>query len=662
MWRISAAVAITACVKEVEKVDPRTGCEVCHRPRPEPGADPAGIEDAHPYGDIALACTDCHGGNAGTYKQSEAHVPARDGRAFIRNLTAGQLDRIDPAYLRFVNPADLRVANTGCGAASPAAGGTGCHQPRIDDIRVSMMGHTAGEVVVARYRAGLQDDPLGHVGATSLFDPDFDPSLPSTVERMDRFDPSPPELSMLDVLASTTAAAGDAANRLYGEIQDDYMVKSCFRCHLWDFGENSFRGDFRSSGCAACHMPYSDDGTSQSADPRIPKEVSPHPIRHELTTRIPTEQCTHCHYRGGRIGPSFLGYRESGGSGYNPEKPDSLGVALHGHDAAYYLTDENTDNNIDETPADVHFERGLHCIDCHRSGDVHGDGHIYSDTQVPVRIECEDCHGTIERETSGMDSAGAVIEGLERDGDGNVWLVGRIDGARHPVTQIARSVDPASPTFSVLAAESMGRSGGFSHTDRLECYTCHSAWYPSCYGCHVTMDYSKTSRLLTTGETRAGKPSGGRLWVVVDDLVLMWNTEGKIAPSMPSERFLLSVKDGEGDLVVDRRMRSRAGDQGRPTFGQRTFNPHTIQKRSAFSVCERCHVAEDRSNLERVRQTVGLGTDRYLLADDLGRTFRLDAIVGDGGESVVLVGHPAPEESRPLELELRTQLLEEPVR
>lgn len=657
-----ALALLPACSKTVNKVDPRTGCEVCHMPRAEPGAEPFGIENAHPFGDVKLGCTDCHGGNAEAYEQAKAHVPARDGVRFIRNLTAGQLDRLDPAYLRFINPGDLRVANLSCGGASSAAGGTGCHQNIVDKVRTSMMGHTAGEVVVARYRAGLQDEPLAHIGASNLYDPNFDPGQPTTVEVMARFDPPEPNLALLDALSSTTTASSADALQLYGEIQDDYMAKSCFRCHLWDFGENRFRGDFRSSGCTSCHMVYNDDGTSSSADPTIAKDVSPHPVQHVLTSAIPTDQCMHCHYRGGRIGPSFKGYRESGGSGYNPENTESLGVSQHGHDAAYYITDEDTTNGRDETPPDVHFSAGMHCIDCHRSNDVHGDGHIYSDTQVPVAIECENCHGTIDEESTLVDEDGVRIKNLERDADGNVWLIGKIDGVRHSVAQIKRFVHPDSPQYNPTVAESMGRdASGFSHTDKMECYTCHSAWYPSCYGCHVTVDYSKSARLLTTAETRVGKPSGTRYWVELNDLVLMWNTEGKIAPSMPSERFFMTVKDGEGNEVVSGRVRSKAGFEGRPTFGQRTFNPHTVQRFGQFARCDRCHIKPDGSNLETVRQTVGLGTDRYLWTDDQGKTYKLDAIVDEAGNSLVDVAHPEPSESRPLGNELRNKLLTEPV-
>ncbi len=658
---VTLAAFSVACTVDKEVVDARPSCEVCHAPRPGPGEDPVGIEPAHPFGDVNLACTDCHGGDSTNYSQVEAHVSAQGGPELIRNLTSGQLDRIDPGYLQFVNPGDLRVANTSCGSASPASGGTGCHQGVVERVRRSMMAHTSGEVVVARYRAGMQPNTDALVGATALMDPDFDPLLPTTVETMERFNPPPPRVPMLPTISSTATATSALALQLYGEVQDDYMAKSCFRCHLWDFGENRFRADFRSSGCSACHMIYNDEGFSESLDPTIIKEASPHPINHTMTSKVPTEQCMHCHYRGGRIGPSYKGYRESGGAGFNPPNPEALGEAQHGHDAAFYLVDEDTTNTIDETPPDIHFEKGLHCIDCHLEKEMHGDGHLYSDTQVFVGVECEDCHGGIEAESNLKMEDGTVLEHLERDATGAVWLTSKVTGKRHPVSQVKRSITEGSPEYSVAAARSMGRdANGFSHTDNLECYTCHASWYPSCYGCHVTMDYSRSSRLLTTGETRVGKPSGAREWVAVDDLVLMWNTDGKIAPSMPTERFSLSVEDADGDTVFERRIRRKPGSSV-PGFGQRTFQPHTTRVRSPFSACGRCHIRSDGANRSVVEVTVGLGSDRYEWEDEAGKVYKLDAIVDAQGGLLVDVGHDAPEESRPLEAPLRQRLLENPV-
>lgn len=465
-----------------EEVDMRPSCEVCHSPRPGPGEAPHGIDDAHPL--APLSCVACHGGDDTAYDQDLAHVGPGDGPSYLRNLTTGELDEVDPAYLRFVNPGDLRVADQTCGS-------TGCHTEQVQTIRNSMMGHTSGEITVARYRAGMQDE-LPLYGAHAAEDPNWSEDIEGASPFIDRYDPP-----LID----------DPATASVGELQDDYMVRSCFRCHLSDFGENRFAGDYRSSGCSACHMQYADDGASQSADPTIDSGRVPRPLRHELTAAVTTEQCMHCHYRGARIGPSYLGYREGAGAGLDPPNVGVLGVALHGHDAAFYVTDEDTTNDRDETPPDVHAEAGMACIDCHTVREMHGDGHIYADNQVFVEIMCETCHGTVDREADGLTRYGNELEGLARDASG-VWRLTSRHGGTWVVPQVVHSLDPSNERYSEYADLSMGRDEtGFSHADEMRCSTCHASWMPSCYGCHVTMDYSAMSRRQTTARPRPGAPA-----------------------------------------------------------------------------------------------------------------------------------------------------------
>ena len=80
--------------------------------------------------------------------------------------------------------------------------------------------------------------------------------------------------------------------------------------HLWFLGTNEQPGDYRSSGCTACHTVYANDrdptrsgpyakfgheGKSQTVDPTIPKDKSGHPLKHEFTRAIPSSQCMVCH-------------------------------------------------------------------------------------------------------------------------------------------------------------------------------------------------------------------------------------------------------------------------------------------------------------------------------------------------------------------------------
>ncbi len=105
-------------------------------------------------------------------------------------------------------------------------------------------------------------------------------------------------------------------------------------------GTNDHPGDFRSSGCTACHVVYANDrdpfnagpyakfgnrGESQTKDPTIPKQEIGHPLRHELTKAIPTSQCMVCHmHQPNAFVNSYLGYTmwdyESDGEAMWPEK------------------------------------------------------------------------------------------------------------------------------------------------------------------------------------------------------------------------------------------------------------------------------------------------------------------------------------------------------
>ena len=79
---------------------------------------------------------------------------------------------------------------------------------------------------------------------------------------------------------------------------------------LWFMGTNDQPGDYRSSGCAACHGVYANDrdrlhsgpyatrghaGTTETADPTIARGEQGHPLRHEFTRAVPTSQCMVCH-------------------------------------------------------------------------------------------------------------------------------------------------------------------------------------------------------------------------------------------------------------------------------------------------------------------------------------------------------------------------------
>src|SRR5205823_13893027 len=93
---------------------------------------------------------------------------------------------------------------------------------------------------------------------------------------------------------------------------------------MWFLRTNDNPGDYRNSGCAACHVVYANDrdiqeggpyaafgnrGTSASLDPTIRKGEPGHPVRHVMTTAIPTSQCMICHmHQPNLFLNSMLGY------------------------------------------------------------------------------------------------------------------------------------------------------------------------------------------------------------------------------------------------------------------------------------------------------------------------------------------------------------------
>ncbi|MBW2585190.1 MAG: hypothetical protein JRE36_16960, partial [Deltaproteobacteria bacterium] len=55
-----------------------------------------------------------------------------------------------------------------------------------------------------------------------------------------------------------------------------YIRNECQRCHLGVRGRDK-RGDMRGMGCAACHIPYSNEGFYEGTDPAIAKDKKGHP-------------------------------------------------------------------------------------------------------------------------------------------------------------------------------------------------------------------------------------------------------------------------------------------------------------------------------------------------------------------------------------------------
>lgn len=340
------------------------GCVSCH----------GLIEPMHKYGTtetldklkdgkdaVGLSCTACHGGNPAPRKTSddpkeiervklEAHVKPmfphewrRDGKYTGANPERSNtlLTRESLEFVRFVNPGDLRVVAQTCA-------GSACHDVESKNVARSMMTHGAMLWGAALYNNGsfhLKDSRFGESysesgapqtllqtsteeqrrtkGFLSLLDPipRWEISQPGNVLRVfERGGKRRLEVGLPDKEEEPGKPDKGLSPRGFGTAQrTDPVFLGLQKTRLLDptlnhLGTNDHPGDYRSSGCSACHIIYANDrdpthsasynqagnlGRSQTADTSIAKNVSGHPIKHQFTSQIPTSQCMVCHMHPG---------------------------------------------------------------------------------------------------------------------------------------------------------------------------------------------------------------------------------------------------------------------------------------------------------------------------------------------------------------------------
>jgi len=646
-----------------------------------------GIEQAH--GPIAeTRCSICHGGDPTiarrgtapesapyTQRKQEAHVaipsnwsevrgdlpPSPDG--FIRDFVPSQLDAIDPAYLQFINPSDTRVVEGTCGI---------CHPSHVATMPNSVMATNVGHYYPTLFLAGQQDDRTPIYGSVPATDPDCDPNLEGTVCSLE---PLEPYLhGEVEALFAEGVPEDDELLRL---AYHSYLSKKCASCHQSGFNRNNSPGLYRSTGCASCHFVYDKLGIYEGGDPTIPKGVPVHPRRHEITDAIPAEHCASCHFQGGRIGLLFRGIREGGfGDAYTPPHAEPVPETLHGHAPGFYFSDEDTTNDVDETPPDVHFQKGLHCVDCHVGRDVHGDGRIYGTSKHQVSIRCEDCHGTV-RERATPDEAGAFwsykgnhLKQLHQASDGSVVLTGRLDGVEHTVPQPSDLLAEGGEGSDAMH-RAMGEDvHGWSHTDNLTCDTCHNSYVQYCIGCHVTYDLRLDEIDFQLGTATPGLTRGSRTAYTLEHMLLGRAPDGRAQVVHPSQQLQMSVfgdadyGTGEGELlhggmVDDGEGGTKAVGKFREAHGfvaNLGFAPlfqHTTSR--AGRACSTCHRRDNSpEETSRIRGVYGFGTGEFMLQGHDGNYVYGLRFLDDDGNPTTAWPHTA---TGPLSEEVRTRAM-----
>lgn len=359
--------------QSVEAADAKSaGCMSCHTETDS--------KSMHASPGVVLGCTDCHGGDAEVFfhegaKGSDydhalekAHVlpsyPEDWGFPHSKNpeISYTLLNKEAKEFVRFVNPSDLRVAKEACGA---------CHLEIVQAAKRSIMATGAMLFGAASYANNIL--PYKNYILGEAYSPDGKPNAIQGPPLKDA-KKAQEEYGVLPILyplpAWETVPPGDVfrvferggrnitnlfpetglpnALGLIQRIEEpgrpDFRQSNrgpgtgqrisvpLLNVHktrlndplMWFLGTNDNPGDYRTSGCGACHVVYANDrdprhsgpwadaghtGMTQTVDPTIPKGEEGHPIKHEFSRAIPTAQCISCHmHQPNMFVNTYLGY------------------------------------------------------------------------------------------------------------------------------------------------------------------------------------------------------------------------------------------------------------------------------------------------------------------------------------------------------------------
>ncbi len=305
---------------------------------------------------------------------------------------------------------------------------------------------------------------------------------------------------------------------------------------------------------------------------------------------------------------------------------------------------------------DIHFQKGMHCIDCHFLQDTHGDGQLYATNWEAIEIECEDCHGTLGQKatlvTSGQNGGNDLRLAKDHDGipyflkipDGTVFQRSRVDpGLAWRVPQVDDVVTPGNVDFNPRAVAAMGEAAHMpdpvpagSHTTgstftkagalknaKMECYACHNSWIYNCLGCHYQMNLGDDVRTKVDANLDLTQVAGeNEVWFnnrnlpAKTDFQLLSLHRGpfvlgvnaaadgqRLAPFRSSMEAHVSVNDAAGNTILDNitftTFQEKDANSGRANVAtsgaaMNQTMPHSVRV-SETKDCDWCHAVVDGS-------------------------------------------------------------------
>lgn len=284
----------------------------------------------------------------------------------------------------------------------------------------------------------------------------------------------------------------------------------------------------------------------------------------------------------------------------------------------------------------MHYERGLECIDCHSSAELHGDGNIYVRKEYEVAVRCESCHGTPDEPATLKDSQDRKLTTLYRSGQ-DVVQTGKVSGRRFIVRQLDQLAERnALPVAMRIPAHMQD----LPDRNKLDCAACHAKTAQQCYGCHLKKDdrqMSPADWVEGTGEGYQPRPSPGKwegelTYSRWEDPALGVNSRNRVAPFVPGSQVFFTKIGLDGKVRPVNTVTDTISGASR--LSMNPVQPHSTTR--AARSCESCHSDP---------KALGLGSG-YVVTRDQGWAidFPLDRMVDEEGRQLQDVSHP---EGRP---------------
>jgi hypothetical protein len=429
--------------------------------------------------------------------------------------------------------------------------------------------------------------------------------------------------------------------------------------------QHQFTKMIPSSQCMTCHIHpgtnmvtsyygftwWDNEADGKTMYPARQKNPSEQDL-HDVRMRNPEGSAA----RGNWSDSKFL--EQVGTPAFNANLKDTQFADFHSHGwifRAVYKRDrkgnllDKDDKKIDDTDpealgravhlADIHLEKGMHCVDCHFTQDVHGNGKLYGETRNAVEIGCVDCHGTIEHKatlkTSGPASAGDASSNLLRMRtpfrqarfywrDGKLWQRSNVDEhVEWEVVQTLDTITPGNPHYSEKSrlAKTMQVDGvtwgstaemaKLAHQDtRMTCQSCHSSWTTSCFGCHLSMTANQRMPMLHNEGEVTRNWTSYNFQVLRDDVYMLGidgtPTGNKISPVRSACAVVVSSQNANRDWIYQQQQTISAPGFSGEAFS--TYVPHTVRGKETKG-CTDCHVAKAGDNNAWMAQLLVQGTN-----------------------------------------------------